>query len=586
MLVIHPHARRSLLAAACTTSVWALTACGGGAGSADTGPVAPAVSLSLTGNAASGAAIAGRPVEAKCNGGSSNATSAGDGSYKIELSAGTLPCVLRVTAADGTVLHSLAVGSGATAKANLTPVSELVLAQLAGTAPASYFSAFDAAAAGGLTVPKAQAASSAVVALLKAAGVDLTAVGDVLTAALVPANGSTAGNGFDQALEALKAKLSSTGITLAALTDSIVISSPAAAPGTLSAVASLPVDMLLMPAAATCTSLRSGRYRIVIAESNAGQVFSTEVVTLDAKTLKVTNSQGEVNQLTAVAGERCRFTTPAGGEVAVSAAGVVVAQAKTSDGPFKAAVLFPEQAHGLAKLAGEWNALAQDRTTPNGPIHLTSASFTHDSSGGLTALTFCDTVISCESSTATGSPNFPPIKMAVNAGGGFDRSNARDGWTDRAFVYRAGGGELMLVSLSPGGHMTLATRKVTRALPAEGDVSQGWQLAIVPNATTPYYTASSISRYKSTVSALDSVKGQYQRVAVTDFANNVTRSETLAINALRDGYLRRLPGSTTASNGSTSTISEWIGLPMRGMGFTPVGVLGSQQMVLAVAQAQ
>ena len=586
MLVIHPHARRSLLAAACTTSVWALTACGGGAGSADTGPVAPAVSLSLTGNAATGAAIAGRPVEARCNGGSGNATSAGDGGYKIELSAGTLPCVLRVTAADGTVLHSLAVGSGAAAKANLTPVSELVLAQLAGTAPASYFGTFDAAAAAGLTTPKAQAATSAVVALLKAAGVDLTTVGDVLTAALVPANGSTAGNGFDQALEALKAKLSSTGLTLAALTDSIVISSPAAPPAALSALASLPVDLLLMPAAATCTSLRSGRYRIVIAESNAGQVFSTEVVTLDAKALKVTNSQGEVNQLTAVAGERCRFTTPAGGEVAVSAAGVVVAQAKTSDGPFKAAVLFPEQAHGLAKLAGEWNALAQDRSTPGGPIHLTSASFIHDGSGGLTALTFCDDVISCKSGTAAGNPDFPPIKMAVNASGGFDRSNARDGWTDRAFVYRAGGGELMLVTLSPGGHMTFATRKVTRALPAEGDVSQGWQLVIVPNATTPYYTASSISRYKSTVSALDSVKGQYQRVAVTDFTNNVTRPETLAINALRDGYLRRLPGSTTASNGSTSTISEWIGLPMRGMGFTPVGVLGSQQMVLAVAQAQ
>ena len=586
MLLIHPHARRSLLAAACTTSVWALTACGGGGGTADTGPVVPAVSLTLSGNAAAGAAIAGKPVQARCNGGNGNATSVGDGGYKIELSTGALPCVLRVTAADGTLLHSLAVGSGATAKANLTPVSELVLAQLAGTAPASYFDTFDAAAAAGLTTPKAQAATSAVVALLKAAGVDLTAVGDVLTAALVPANGSTAGNGFDQALEALKAKLSSTGITLAALTDGIVKGSPAAPATALSAVASLPADLLLMPAADTCTALRSGRYRLVIAESNAGQVFSTELVTLDAKALKVTSSQGEVFQLSAVAGERCRFTTPAGGELAVSAAGVAVAQVKTSDTAFKAGVFFPEQTHGLAELAGEWNALAQDRTTPNGPIHLTSASFTHDSSGGLTALTFCNNVISCESGTATGSPNFPPIKMAVNAGGGFDRSNARDGWTDRAFVYRAGGGELMLVSLSPGGHMSLATRKVTRALPAEGDVSQGWQLAIVPNATTPYYTASSISRYKSTVSALDSVKGQYQRVAVTDFVNNLTRPETLAINALRDGYLHRLPGSTTASNGSTSTISEWIGLPLRGMGLTPVGVLGNQQLVLAVGQAQ
>jgi len=183
----------------------ALAACGGGSDSAD--PATPSTPLALTGTAATGAAIANKLVEAKCKGAAASANSQNDGTYSIALPGGQLPCVLRVTAADGTVLHSVATGSGSAAKANITPVSELVLANLSATAPASFFGSFDATAAAALTQAKADAAVTAVVGTLKTAGVDLTAAGNVLTGSLVATNGSTAGNALDQGLDVLKTKL-------------------------------------------------------------------------------------------------------------------------------------------------------------------------------------------------------------------------------------------------------------------------------------------------------------------------------------------------------------------------------------------
>ena len=127
----------TLTLAACAAAL--LAACGGGSSpdAVTPPPVVPA-SLMLSGTAATGAALAMRPVEAKCASGTSAALATGptgvDGKYSFAIAGGALPCVLRVTTADGSVLHSLATGTGAsaTATANITPASELVLAHLAG----------------------------------------------------------------------------------------------------------------------------------------------------------------------------------------------------------------------------------------------------------------------------------------------------------------------------------------------------------------------------------------------------------------------------------------------------------------------
>ncbi|MCX7275324.1 MAG: hypothetical protein NTV19_19710 [Burkholderiales bacterium] len=558
-----------------------LGACGGGgssSASSDGGTLPSPTELTLTGTAATSAAIAGKTVEAKCGSGNGSALSGATGNFRVTIGSGaTLPCLLRVTTSDGTVLHSAAAGSGNSAVANITPVSELALARLSGGTPAGYFGSFDATAAAALSGTRLQTAVSAVVDTLKSV-VDFSTVGDVLSGTLVAANGAVAGNPMGQALDALNIKLASSGTTLGVLTDAVARSAPNAPASGLSAIASLPANVLLNSTAANCGALRSGRYRMV-ANDDRSPGYATEVVTVDAATLRITNANAQAFTMTAAG--TCRYTTPNGGAMAVTAAGVIISQIDSP--PFRGAVFFPEQSHAVADLAGEWNGISLDRTEDNGPIQLTTQTVTFGASGRLTGGVFCD-VSGCETPTASDLPN---ISMNVNGAGGFDVVNASDSYTDRLFAYRAGGGELMLVALAAGGHITFLTRKVASSLPAIGALSQGWGISLVPNTQPPEYTSpGAITQYKSTVTSLDATAARYARSAVFDFPNNLTRTETIAINFPRDGYLRRLPGTVIASNGTTSSVTEWVGLTLRGMGLTATGSLNNNHLGLFAAQAQ
>ena len=142
-----------------------LAGCGGGGGSSS--PAAATPALTLTGTAATGAAISGGPVTVKCASGTGSATTNADGSYTVIVSNGAFPCLAKVTAADGSVLNSVVTGTGgSSAVANITPVTQLIVASLAGGDPAAYFAAFDATAATGVTSAKVAAAQTSVVATL------------------------------------------------------------------------------------------------------------------------------------------------------------------------------------------------------------------------------------------------------------------------------------------------------------------------------------------------------------------------------------------------------------------------------------
>ena len=87
-----------------------LASCGGGGDSNPTPvPVAPA-NPAITGLAATGAALAGATVTAKCSGGPSVAgTTGADGTFSLELAGGqTLPCLLQVVSGAVT-LHGLSI---------------------------------------------------------------------------------------------------------------------------------------------------------------------------------------------------------------------------------------------------------------------------------------------------------------------------------------------------------------------------------------------------------------------------------------------------------------------------------------------
>lgn len=125
-----------------------LSACGGGGSSNPAPAPAPAPRiLAVSGTAAVGLALGGAPVQAKCAGGEGATTAAADGAFRLQLSGASLPCVLRVSASDGTRLHSLALGSGEQALANITPLTELLVARAGRKDAASLFDQFNPAAA-------------------------------------------------------------------------------------------------------------------------------------------------------------------------------------------------------------------------------------------------------------------------------------------------------------------------------------------------------------------------------------------------------------------------------------------------------
>ena len=561
------HAPKLRLTALVLPTALTLAACGG---SDDSTPVAPqpqppAVSLSLSGTAATSAAIDGGSVDAKCKGGSGSGPTGADGNYQIEVTQGSLPCLLRVSSG-ATVLHSLASGSGASARANLTPVSELVLARLSGQDPAAYYAAFDANAA--LDAAKVTAAVDGVTAALKGGGVDLTGI-DVLAGALVAANGANAGNAFGQALDTLQAKLATAGTTLAELRDTMVRESPVAPPSATGATPSLPSELLLRAAAPNCKALRSGTYRwLVFAPGGNNVVTGTSVV--DAPAMGATAATGVSGPYQAT-GE-CRYNTPNAGELVVSQSGVGIYRERGGDDPnYRAGMMPPVQVHAVADLAGTWNTIGLgDTAGSGGPVHLHSGHMTVDASGRVTAEVFCDDMKTCANET----PDAARMTFVANADGGFDLNGGR------VFAYRSGSGELMLVSLQSDGSMALATRKAPRTLSPINSVGRSWNMTLNNAYTVPL----ALSDSENTTVSQAAEGSSWTRNAIIDFDSGVTRPETVQINVPLEGFIRRVPGTVTASNGAASNVGEWIGLTLRGMGITPVAVPASQQLVFSVSK--
>lgn len=187
-----------------------LTACGGSDG------VTPAASaLTVTGTAATGLAIPGAIISGKCKVGTGTATTLADGSYSLTVAGGQLPCVLQITnPADGSKLHTVVVGTASSAKANITPLTEMVSARVLGSTPKAYFAAFDAAGVGQKVTSTTVTAAETDIGLLLTGTVDTSALGDFISAPLKAATKAspTTGDDHDKLLDDLKLNLTSTQI--------------------------------------------------------------------------------------------------------------------------------------------------------------------------------------------------------------------------------------------------------------------------------------------------------------------------------------------------------------------------------------
>ncbi len=193
------------------TALVTLNACGGGGsglGSAS----------SVSGVAATGMAIAGGQVTLKCVVGStSSTTTQTDGSFSIDVSKVTLPCVARVDFVDSTgaakKLHSVVRAAGT---ANITPLTDMVVANLSASGiAADAYDKFNAGEVQGYTSDRIKTATQAVKAELKSKGVDVSHLpDDVIRAKLDAATAGRTGDSHDHILDDLKARLHEQGKTL------------------------------------------------------------------------------------------------------------------------------------------------------------------------------------------------------------------------------------------------------------------------------------------------------------------------------------------------------------------------------------
>jgi hypothetical protein len=441
------------------------------------------------------------------------------------------------------VLHSVAVAS---ATAHITPVSELIVASLTGQSPAVYYGAFAPDAPPTLTTAQVGAATARVVSVLSSGGIDFSAFGNLLTAPLVAASGSEAGNAYDQALDALGLRLTDRGLTLAQLSESVARSSPANSTATATAPA-LPPQALLQPASATCAALRSGTYRYVALQESSLAAQFTGTFALDAVNGTITTDQGQISVFGGVGG--CVFDSGFG-QFAVSPAGVLVGHVVVG-GVTRLQVAFPEQRHDVADLAGAWHDLAFDLDTPTGNWELGTYEWTFSPTGGAAVTHDCDEFTSCEDT--------PPNQIAAvtnNPDGGFDYLES-DGWRARFFAYRAGNGGLMLVSGDQVGTLGFFTRRGALAPVAAGSRERTWNV-----------------RMRATGQLLNEGLADFTVTAVngsdwTRVSNLDGHLETLALNQPRDGWVTRAPNLA-----GPGAVERFYGLEMRGMGLS-VRALGN-----------
>jgi hypothetical protein len=184
-----------LSALLCLLGVAGLIGCQGGGGEEDS-------AVRLAGTAATGSPIAGGTVNLVCaSGGALAATTGAQGQWEVTLTDQTLPCAIQVSGGDlpvGVAYHSIALQPG---RVNVTPLTEMIVAKMAGRLPVSWFASLDGAELASMDAGSVALARDAVQTVLNIQGA--LAGSNPLTAEFSPIPGDR----MDDLLEALKSAL-------------------------------------------------------------------------------------------------------------------------------------------------------------------------------------------------------------------------------------------------------------------------------------------------------------------------------------------------------------------------------------------
>lgn len=507
-----------------------LTACGGGGGSSGGAPAAGSTTpaLSLSGTAATGAALADATVSVTCASGSGSAKTSTGGAYNLSLNNGSLPCVMTATSADGSiVLHSVAAGTGTgTAKSNITPLSELLLAQLSGTDPASYVARFDGTTA--ISGDAIASAQTALLSLLGGAGVDVSAVTDILSGALSAGSGT----GYDGVLDRLQASIAAAGTSLGELSTTV-----AGASGVGSATGTATVSTLLAVSSSDCAALKSGAHRVV---DIVGKTNYLATINASAMTATVNGGTYALHR-----NASCDYTLNDSGSTRVLVAkSGIAAWVKGSGASGSIGISLPVQTLDMASLGGVYN-----RSSYAGAASTTGdfGTVTLNASGVNTVSTNC----AGGYGACTEDPT-PQGHLAVNADGGFDYIDDGQGGIigARLFGFRNAAGKTLLLGLESSGTLTILSAQAPLALPAVGTSNAFWQSTISSTGIGV------VSEESNTITAVDAATGAVTRQFASD-----GHTDVVAFNAPYGGMRYR------AANGcSPITCSPSVQVPLQGTG--------------------
>lgn len=532
----------------------ALVGCGGSGG--ETTAAAPN-ELKLAGTAATGLALADSTVDVKCASGTGSAVTNATGGYTVTVVDGALPCIVKVT---GTVngvpvtLHSLAEGgstsgSVTTAAANVTPLTEMILAQATGGLPSTLFESFSSSSTSISATQLTSATSAILTALRDATGIDVTAI-DPFKADLVAATATapSSGNNYDQLLDQLGDRLNVEALPLVvSQIASIAASGGSASESTTLAEVMEAVDNGALPG---CPAVFSGKYRTL------DYLGRTTVVQIDFKGLKYNKGNGDpLFDITVDSSKPCEFvaagTHPDTGDnvsiryvMGPSGGGAYRTQNLTQSRTITGHV-FPVQAHALSTFVGDWTFVQSGRY--EGAFeHVVSKLTVHDN--GTADVCDYDTI-----DNPVCVPAEQGLGLTARTDGGFDvMENVAGTMTKvaQAYAFRAPNGVVTLFgTTNPAGTSTtdethfVAVRPKALAIPAVGSVSRYWDVSLQPSMSG---LVTSIASDSITVTAVDG--SSVTRKRESDGRIDVWRS-----NYPIDGLRYR-----AASTG----IAETLGLPL------------------------
>ena len=550
---MNPNVSKTLAASAVALLI---SGCGGGSGdAADPAPTQNETptppTLQVSGTAATGLALAGSAVDVKCAAGTGTATTDASGAFMLTIADGALPCIIKVTGnVNGTTvtLHSVTeagTGEGSTtAIANVTPLTEMIVAQLTGSLPGDLFESFDANGSAKVTQAQLITATAAVVSALKAAtGIDLGDI-DPFKSPLVAATpvAPDQGNAYDQILDKLKEKVSTEALPL--IVNQIAAAAGAAGDGSGASPVTLGDVMASVEGGSLpgCPAAVSGKYRTI------DYWGRTLVRQFDFKSLKV--NRGDNGQplfdIAVDPAKPCEFTATGTVDavesrhdfvIGASGAGGYRSQNLTEGGS-TIGYIFPVQAHALSAITGTWNFLQSGYLTGEPVGHFPGQLVV----GEDRKVDVCD--YRPELDWACESDDVADLNVSSAADGGFSLDEA-GGSVARLFGYRAPDGQLTVFgTTNPTGSREdlveqtsiVASRPRTLGLPAVDSSTRYWDLNQSRlngiNSTTP------IEANSTKVLAVDATNASFTRERLSD-----ERQDTVLVNRPVDGFRFRPPGT-------------------------------------------